>query len=207
MKQLAVLGLCGIILVSNSAVMSGCARWDALRESLRAPQTQEPPVEAQAQAQEPEVEGLSTEPGSKLRIVQKSKAADVLEYLAAFQSLSSERQTEEYRKVAKLFETRQSDLDRFRFSLVLLSPGKGFSNSLKGRNLLEEYLRKEQDPEADLVALARLLVRMVEQREKLEEQLAREKENSDALARQLNELKNIEDIMKKREVDGLPGIK
>lgn len=138
-------------------------------------------------------------------LVPQITAADqVLYFLAQFQTLPPARQTEEYRRVVKLYETSGAAIVRFQLASALLTPGKNYSNALRGRQLLQEYLDKPSG-EKDLVALAGLLVAMVDEREKLERQLAQEKENSETLARQLNELRNIENIMRQREVNGRPG--
>lgn len=139
-------------------------------------------------------------------LVPQITAADqVLYFLARFQALPPAQQAEEYRRIVKLYEANGAAIVRFQLASALLTPGKNFSNALRGRQLLQEYLDKPSG-EKDLVALAGLLVAMVDEREKLERQLAREKENSETLARQLNELRNIENIMRQREVNGRPGL-
>ncbi|KIH76467.1 hypothetical protein SAMN05660860_01561 [Geoalkalibacter ferrihydriticus] len=132
-------------------------------------------------------------------------ASDILIYLAEFQKLDSAPQAEEYLSLTRLYEAHPGERERFQLATVLLIPGKGFSNAHKGRELLQGYLTESQKSE-DLQALAKLLVAQVAEREKVETLLAREKETAATLARQLNELRNIETIMRQREVNGRPGL-
>jgi len=134
------------------------------------------------------------------------KSAEVLEFLAAFQSLEGRSQAEEYRRVIDQFVENDGDVERFRLALVMLMPGKGFSNAHKGREMLRDYLKREESRDADLEALARLMVDLVNEREKLERRLVQEKEASETLARQLKELRDIENIMRQREVNGRPAL-
>lgn len=134
------------------------------------------------------------------------KSAEVLEFLAVFQSLESRAQAEEYRRVIDQFVENDGDVERFRLALVMLMPGKGFSNAHKGREMLRDYLKREEPRDADLEALARLMVDLVNEREKLERRLVQEKEASETLARQLKELRDIENIMRQREINGRPAL-
>lgn len=136
----------------------------------------------------------------------KEKSAEVLETLAVFQALENGAQAEEYARIVDRYVEQSGDVERFRLALALLMPGKGFSNAHKGRELLQEYLARAEPGDAGLEALARLLVSLVDERERLERRLAREKENSDTLARQLKELRDIENIMRQREVNGRPAL-
>jgi hypothetical protein len=159
------------------------------------------PAEGEMHAPKPPIDqALVTQHGPA-----HSPAVDMLlSFLARFQTLPPLQQTEEYRRIAQLYETTPEDVVRLQFAATLLTPGKNFSNALRGRELLQEYLKNENQADEDLTALAKLLVAMVDEREYLELQLAREKETSETLARQLNELRNIENIMRQREVNDRP---
>ncbi|MDO3376921.1 hypothetical protein [Geoalkalibacter halelectricus] len=194
MKWVSVLLLC-LVLATG---LGGCV---AIHEHLSGWMAE---TEAEAEpvaeiAEEPFAEISEPLPPRRL------EARDVLDFLAAFQDMDADLQAEEYLRLARRYETNPEDKERLQLAAVMLIPGRGFSNAHRGRELLQEHLKNSPGSE-DLDALARLLIGLVAEREKVETLLARERQNSETLARQLNELRNIETIMRQREVNGRPGL-
>ncbi|AJF05905.1 hypothetical protein [Geoalkalibacter subterraneus] len=139
--------------------------------------------------------------------VDTSEAESLLTFLAYLETLSPDEQDQVYQEVKNQFDDSPDQQVRLRLALLQIQPGRSFTDFSEGRKLLQDYGRDSQEQgDAGLGALANLLEALAREHNLLTAQLVDEKRANEHLARQLNELKNIENILKSREVESLPGM-
>lgn len=120
-------------------------------------------------------------------------------------ALPAERAEAEFAEAKKAFEKTGDDCDRFRVALVAVaSPAR--RHDAYGARLMEEYLEANPSKGSSSSGLARLLLKALQDGLDADarlrasgRRLSEEQARADALRRQLDELKNIEKILKERE--------
>lgn len=186
------LGLFALIL----AALSGCAKMEDFYDR-HVGQSPKADSEQTAQSVKPRVE-VRTKPAA---------ADEVLAYLTFFRQLPSPEQKIEVARLRDSLQNADIPEDRLRLALVLAQPGSSLADREKALALIAEHLKdnpgNSKDPGLD--ELARLLAVMLNRQQELQQQLQEEQKKSEALAQQLNELRNIENIIRQREMNGLPG--
>ena len=182
-------------------LMAGCA---PLREVLHLP-TQTPAVPDEADGEANEQEKVAD---AELRqTVDANEAEALLTFLAYVRTLSSGEKDLVYQELNKQFSKNPDQETRLRLALLRIQPGRSFTDFSEGQKLLHDYGQEAlEQGRAGPGALALLLEDLSREHVRLAEELADEKRTNEHLARQLNELKNIENILRSREVESLPGM-
>jgi len=181
-------------------LLSGCA---SLRETLH--------LSAQPSAA-PEIAEEAVSGGGLVEAeyehtVDTSDAEGLLTFLAYVETLTAAEQEQVYQEIRKQFDDSPDQQVRLQLALLKVQPGKSFTDFSESQKLLQGYGRDSQaQGDAGLDALANLLEALAREHNLLTTQLAEEKRANEHLARQLNELKNIENILRSREVESLPGM-
>ena len=180
------------------ATLGGCAKIDDYYDRHIRPAPEAKPVQIEKEADRAPPVKVRSEP---------SAAEEALAYLAFFRQLPDAEQQIE---LARLRDSLQSDGtadDRVRLALILAQPGNSFADQKKSLKLIAAYLKdSSEDPaEQGLGELVRLMSGLLSRQQELQQQLREEKDRSEALAQQLNDLRDIENIIRQRELNGLPG--
>ncbi len=184
-----------------AVLLGGCA---SLREALHlpaqpsaAPETADENVNGEDNLVDAEFE----------HTVDTSEAEALLTFLAYLETLSASEQEQVYQEVRQQFDDSPDQQVRLRLALLQIQPDKPFTDFSAGQKLLQDYGRDSPaQGDAGLGALANLLEALAREHKLLTALLAEEKLTNEQLARQLNELKNIENILRSREVESLPGM-
>jgi hypothetical protein len=123
---------------------------------------------------------------------------DLLRYVEAIRATTAEAQQREYRRVEARFLERREPRDRFALALLLSSPEAPFHNDAKAKELLFEYIDDNPDNTA-YRPLAAFLLRGLNERRAMEQTVEVERRQTQALRKQMEELKAIEQHMNQRD--------
>ncbi len=189
-----------IVLAFAAGVLSGCTKI----EEYRSPHAIPGPGGEVGGIEEPPANDAD-EPKARRVIVWKQCAADnALAFLASFRELSATEQEKELARLTSAAQPGGSFADRLQLALLLSQPGYTFTDQEKALRLLG--LNKAEDPaDQGLEGLAELLIDLLNRQQELQQQLAEETQRSEGLAQQLNDLRDIENIIRQREMNSLPG--
>ena len=167
-----------IVLFVAVAVLAGCAYF---------------PVE---QSQIPEIAPVQSQPRSQL--------SRLMEYYGQLQKKTEQELSKEYSEVSKLFFVKQSDLNRARYTLLLSLPNTSFHNLTTALHLLNEWPQKTK-LSADSDSFRVLLVLLLKEQEFLKSQMRNlsqklkdEAARSEALQKQVDNIKDMEKNLLKR---------
>lgn len=143
------------------------------------------------------------------QLPQREPVPDMLAYAQRFSVMSAEAQRREFSQISQEFARHRNDrVLRMKAALIYALPASRHRDAAKAQPLLAEILRDPDTPPATQ-ALADLLQDYLVERQKLEDQLARqgqkladEQKRNEALQQKLDELKAIERALSTRSQDG-----
>ncbi len=138
-------------------------------------------------------------PAAKEPIPIPQEQQDVLAYYTYLQGLTGADLDGEFRVVKQRYASFPNDEDRWRLIFLSIQPGQSFSNREYALELLRGLQPEPGSDKASRKSLGELLSLLLTDQRELKRNLREEKQRAEQLAQQLQELKEIENILSERE--------
>lgn len=135
---------------------------------------------------------------------QRNQLSRLMKYHAQLQKKTQQELSKEYSEVRKLFLDKRSDQDRAKYALLLSLPNTSFHNPAIALYLFNEWPQKTK-LSADSDSFRILLVLLLKEQQTLKslernlsQKLKDEEERSDALQKQVDDIKDMEKSLLRR---------
>lgn len=130
-----------------------------------------------------------------------SDLARILAFYERFLQLSTMQQIIQYQDLSNNHRQEPSVTSTYQLALVLLTPNQEFSDPDQARHLLAS---NKELPSVELQTLGQFLLAMANENKNLQRQLNKAEKKATGLKQQVEELRNIESIIRDRNINNSP---